>query len=483
MCNTSGDLTRASILSRYSCVTSHSSSATLVNHLTCSYRPVYSLPSAPLSSSISIRTSDLIQTSNLRPSSAPSSSLNQSAIPGETPAIPPAQEGLSNGILKVTSLMYLSLLTSLFVAFVAMLGKQWINRYLENSGGSMIERCGNRRREFDGLGERSPRLFVGILLEALQLSLLLLVCGLCLHMWSINTSLASGLTLFSVFGLGFYITTVIAGASSYTSPFQTPVSDFLRSLWRDRYIITVSFKRSLQRMRVKLLPRCRRLPTNPLMTIQVQRSAPWLTPWVARFVRTMNAYDARCVSWVLRDITNPDALDAAIPFAATIRWFDGIDIDPPYDQIVSTFKACFDSTGKLYPGSRDRAYHSGQAMVWIHTLAMCKSEEFAIRFPLNTDYISPGPDDNLMDLLQVISVAGDPNRCVEQLLRINPHHIPTFTMDFGSTLELFLGQPDQTGPRVYPGPCFRNTRDRDHRPSGSNTQSPPCVVHIPWLAC
>ena len=45
-----------------------------------------------------------------------------------------------------------------------------------------------------------------------------------------------------------------------------------------------------------------------------------------------------------------------------------------------------------------------------------------MEFPLNTDYKSPGPDDNLRDLLQVISVAGDPNRCAEQLLRINPHH-------------------------------------------------------------
>ena len=56
---------------------------------------------------------------------------------------------------------------------------------------------------------------------------------------------------------------------------------------------------------------------------------------------------------------------------------------------------------------------------------MCKSKRSATRFPLNVDhisYMSPGPDDNLGDLLQVISVAGDPNRYVEQLLRINPHH-------------------------------------------------------------
>ena len=49
----------------------------------------------------------------------------------------------------------------------------------------------DRQRKFDGLGERSPQLFIGILLGVLQLSLLILVYALCRHMWTINTSLAS----------------------------------------------------------------------------------------------------------------------------------------------------------------------------------------------------------------------------------------------------------------------------------------------------
>jgi len=46
----------------------------LVKYLTCSRRPVCSLPSAPLSSSTSIPTFNPIRTTNLRPSSVPSSS-------------------------------------------------------------------------------------------------------------------------------------------------------------------------------------------------------------------------------------------------------------------------------------------------------------------------------------------------------------------------------------------------------------------------
>jgi hypothetical protein len=47
-----------------------------LTHLTRSRRPACSLPSAQRSSSMSIRSSSLIRTSNLQPSSAPSSSLS-----------------------------------------------------------------------------------------------------------------------------------------------------------------------------------------------------------------------------------------------------------------------------------------------------------------------------------------------------------------------------------------------------------------------
>jgi hypothetical protein len=74
--------------------------------------------------------------------------------------------------------MYASLLMSLLAAFVAMLGKQWLNRYLRHTGRSMIERCGDRQRKFDGL-ERWPfHLCMESLPIMLQIALLLPACGL-----------------------------------------------------------------------------------------------------------------------------------------------------------------------------------------------------------------------------------------------------------------------------------------------------------------
>src|SRR5579872_7460096 len=119
---------------------------------------------------------------------------------------------------------------SLMSAFVAMLGKQWLYRYRRHTGGSIIERCGNRQRKFDGLEKWRFHLFIESLPMMLQLALLLLACGLSRYMWSVNMSVARVIISFTVLGVLFYIAILVAGTSSYVCPFQTPVSLALRSL-------------------------------------------------------------------------------------------------------------------------------------------------------------------------------------------------------------------------------------------------------------
>jgi len=387
--------------------------------------------------------------------------------------------------------MYASLLISLLAAFVAMLGKQWLNRYLRNSGGSTIERCGDRQRKFDGLEKWPFHSFVESLPLMLQTALLLLACGLCKHMWSINALVAR--TLISLTGLGvvFYIGIVIAGMSSYACPFQTPTSIALCGPWKKvRHGITFSIVRSkrvlsrahrMWKRRVRWLLRHQFLPTIPLEGIQVQRSESvsasdntsqpeslstsdntsqseslstldsdsrpetWSDPKGLDIIHRTNTSDARCVSWILRNITDPEALDAALPLAGEIRWFDdGVDVNSPYDLIASTFKACFDSTGVLYPGSRDRAYYSGRAMAWIRTLAMCKSEELASTFPLPIQgCTTPVPDPDLEHLLYATYEPSDPYSCMERLLRIDPCHTHLHSQ-WISNLLLYYSWANQT---------------------------------------
>jgi len=166
--------------------------------------------------------------------------------------------------------------------------------------------------------------------------------------------------------------------------------------------------------KVRSLLRRQSLPTViPLENIEVHQSEPWMTPKDLAIIRRTNTDDVQGVSWILINIADPEALDAAIRLAGTIRWFDdGINVDPPYDMIVSTFKACFDPTRKLYPGSRDRAYYSGRAIMWIRALAMCKSEEVRNAFPLlDKGYVALGSDHDLEHLLQVNNMTWHHTSC------------------------------------------------------------------------
>jgi len=371
---------------------------------------------------------------------------------------------------------------SLLAAFVAMLGKQWLNRYLRHTGGSMVERCGDRQRKFDGLEKWPFRLFVETLPIMLQIALLLLTCGLSRYMWSVNTSVAGVVTSFTVLGIVFYIGIVVAGTSSYECPFQTPASIGLRHLrdsettrqllaslslssaisfvyatrrktrrlmarlslpnpfslvyatWMEGIISAshivydttrhpLSWEVSLSRVvssiyststrvghqtiilllrldrafgntkqrlaqEIRMLGRAVLLPfTAKDVNHQprLHRDGPGLRVLVRNLeaLRRRNTDHVRCACWVLRNITDPEAIDSDIRLAGTIRWF-GCDSnhDPPYDLIVSTFEACFDSTKQLYPGMRDRAYFSARAILQVNTRARAQSHEFASKYPI-----------------------------------------------------------------------------------------------------
>ena len=299
----------------------------------------------------------------------------------------------------------------------------------------MIERCGDRQRKCDGLGKWPLHIFVESLPLMLQVALLLLACGLCLHMWSINTSVAYILIVLTGSGVLFYVAVVIAGMSSYACPFQTPASTALRSLWKmfrqGTITSTAHFGKTISRIHriwnriIHPLLLHQYSPQIPLEDVRVQEPDQLLKLDDLVAILRTNANDVRCVSWILRNITDPESLDAAVRLAGMVRWFeDGTDVLPPhaYDTIISTFHACFDIDGNVYPGSRDRAYYSGRAILWIRTLATCKSEAFARRFPLvDTRQMHSASDHDLAHLLEINMWSLAEDR-IEPLLDTYPGH-------------------------------------------------------------
>jgi len=377
-----------------------------------------------------------------------------------------------------------------------MLGKQWLNRYLRHTGGSIVERCGDRQRKFDGLEKWPFRLFIDSLPLMLQIALLLLACGLSRYVSSINTSVARVVISLTVLGLLFYVGIVAAGTSSYECPFQTPVSTAFRhvidsgivrrllpslihatqkstrellvvlsppgaisliyTIWMDTWQGLVStprrffdviqnrlcrgvspshilsgtrsaakkigcrtivlllrvdraFANAKQRL-VQIIRRFRRAGPLPTTIEDTGRQPAPLRNGIGLLVRVrnletlrkQNTDNVRCVCWVLRNITDPEAIDPTIRLAGTIRWFDGDpDHDPPFNLIVSTFEACFDSTKQLYPGMTDRAYFSARAILQINLGARAQSHEFASKYPI-PEFSSNGSQYTNPDLRHVI---------------------------------------------------------------------------------
>jgi len=388
----------------------------------------------------------------------------------------------------------------------------------------MIERCGDRQLKYDGLKKWQFHLFIESLPVMLQVALLLLACGLCKHMASVNTPVAIVLITLTTLGVLFYLGVIIAGTVSYGCPFQTPVSPTLRGLWKKvgpqilhviaagtlfgclswQLVLATLYhmwevilhqvfyalswlphivgwyhfqSTSLPVVQLNLqehtpwlaplhslweniqckillialhLPQIPSLPTTQEDPPDAIAPSPWLIPAAQAMLQKTNTCDVLCVSWILWNITDPEALDAAIRLAGTIRWFDdGLNAEPPYDLIVSSLKTCFDSTGKIYPGSRDRAYSSAQAILWIHICAQCVSEEFALRFPLpsiNCDTTSL--DEDLRDLLMIYIVA--PDILAWMFGDLHPKFTPAYSEWISNAL-LHLSWAKQSVPGAFGG--------------------------------
>ena len=154
--------------------------------------------------------------------------IDNTTFGGDIPTLP-QWNGPPQTIIRVQSLLYASLVTSLLSAFIAMLGKQWLNRYDSvDVRGSAIERSQNRQRKLDGIVAWYFSYVMESLPLMLQAALLLLGCALSKYLWEIDTTVASVVISLTSFGVLFYLFVVVAGASSTSCPYQTPAANVIR---------------------------------------------------------------------------------------------------------------------------------------------------------------------------------------------------------------------------------------------------------------
>ena len=156
--------------------------------------------------------------------------MDNTTFGGAVPTIP-QWSGPPRAIVQVQAILYASLAVSLLSAFLAMLGKRWLNKYGSvDMRGTAIERSQNRQRKLDGIAAWYFDHVMGSLPLMLQVALLLLGCALSLYLWGINTTIASVVLGVTSFGVLFYVFIVIAGAASVSCPYQTPGAYILRHI-------------------------------------------------------------------------------------------------------------------------------------------------------------------------------------------------------------------------------------------------------------
>ena len=141
-------------------------------------------------------------------------------------------------MVHVQAILFASLAASLLSAFLAVLGKQWLNRYdSADQRGSAIERSQNRQRKLGGIVTWYFYHVMESLPLMLQGSLLLLGCALSRYLWETDITIASVVLSVTSFGALFYLFVVIAATASESCPYRTPVSNVLRFLGRKVHLV------------------------------------------------------------------------------------------------------------------------------------------------------------------------------------------------------------------------------------------------------
>ena len=158
--------------------------------------------------------------------------IDNTTFGGNVPTVP-EWSGPPPTAVQVQAILYASLVASLLSAFLAMLGKQWLNRYASiDMRGSAIQRSQHRQRKFDGTVTWGFEFVMESLPLMLQGALFLLCWALSLYLWGIDAIVASVVLGVTLIGVIFYAFIVVAGTASVSCPYQTPLARILRYLIR-----------------------------------------------------------------------------------------------------------------------------------------------------------------------------------------------------------------------------------------------------------
>jgi len=294
-------------------------------------------------------------------------------------------------IVTVQCLLYASLATSLFAAFLAMLGKQWVSRYLRNCGGSAADKSRDRQRKLDGLQKWKFYPAIESLPVMLQFGSLLLGCALSLYLWTISRTVAGIFLAFTLFGVASYIFFSLAATLYYDCPYQTPPSILVRIAIRRLKHSDAAIARSLRSLLSSLpsIKDLRRITSLIRSGVRSVLDRFGCTPTFAEEAEHIPLavivesptrvfedisinwevcrVDARCIFWVLESTTDPDVISSTVRFAADMIWYPEIAGALSPHILADLFFDCL-SDGWVIRGKSEHAGSIGMALASVLTV-------------------------------------------------------------------------------------------------------------------
>ena len=320
--------------------------------------------------------------------------VNASLFPDAIPD-PITWAGPPPGVVTVQSLLYASLATSLFAAFLAFLGKQWINRYLRHRGGSAADKSRDRQQKLDGLERWHFQLVIESLPVMLQLALLLLACALSLYLWPINQTVAGVIIAVTLLGVGSYLFFTLAATLSYSCPYQTPSSVVFRALLsrhRNTLAPLITWSIAAFRSSTKTFRRFLRSffagVQGAASTLGCVANSPpdienipltTVTPPTRIFDDVLldlesRKADARCIAWVLYSTTDPDTIFSTVRFAADIVWYPEIAGALSASTLMDLLSECM-LDGQVVAGREEQANAIGMALASVLAIQLSVEPE------------------------------------------------------------------------------------------------------------
>ena len=290
------------------------------------------------------------------------------------------------------AILHASLGVSLFAAFLATLGRQWLNHYSKmETRGSIIDRGRCRQRKMNGMATWHFDLVMESLPLLLQTALLLIGYAISEYLFLINKVAASVAVSFSTFCFLFYFLVISVATFSYNCPFQTPLSLIFHCLVR----FDDEHKKYLKRAwkwfggffsrKAWLKQKSGGLSGFGALNVNSSNdhielpmaNTPNKPPPLFNEDTDWNGYvvDSNCIARLFE--MDAAATTAITKFIPEVVWHAGIRT-APLERLYDTVLECFDgSSGRpvATPKLRDQAYLGAKALLHLAIQRKCVGNE------------------------------------------------------------------------------------------------------------